>query len=90
MLFVNDNCATAVNADELKKCISKGVYGYFSNDLNSIRTSVLKERISSKCVYGKLKSIASDTEVKRFSFADNNLLYALFYPTDNYLNVDRY
>lgn len=90
MNFVNDICVTAVSADTLKSVLDKGIYGYFSNDLNSIRTSVLKERISSKCVYGRLKSIASDTEAKRFSFEDNNLLYALFYPTDNYLNVDRY
>lgn len=88
-----NNVYTAVNADELIETLvkeNKRIYGYFSNNFNSLKKAVEKGQINHKCLYGELTKIMSDTEPQRFVLDKGDYFFALFYPTDAYLNSNRY
>lgn len=88
-----NNVYTAVNADELIKILeqeNKRIYGYFSNNYNSLKKAVEKGRTNNKCLYGELTKILSDTETQRFVLDKGDYFFSLFYPTDDFLNCNRY
>ena len=88
-----NNVYTAVNADELIETLVKGkkkIYGYFSNNYNSLKKAVEKGQTNNKCFYGELTKIMGDTEPQRFVLDRGDYFFALFYPTDDYLNCNRY
>lgn len=88
-----NNVYTAVNADELIKILeqeNKRIYGYFSNNYNSLKKAVEKGQINNKCLYGELTKILSDTETQRFVLDKGDYFFSLFYPTDDFLNCNRY
>lgn len=88
-----NNVYTAVNADDLIEVLikeNKRIYGYFSNNYNSLKKAVEKGKTNNKCLYGALTKILSDTEPQRFVLDKGDYFFALFYPTDDYLNYNRY
>lgn len=93
MQINKNNVYTVVNADELSEILireNKRIYGYFSNNFNSLKKALEKGQTNSKCFYGELTKIMSDTEPQRFVLDKGDYFFALFYPTDDYLNCDRY
>lgn len=88
-----NNVYTVVNAEELiKKLVQEEtkIYGYFSNNYNSLKKAVEKGKTNNKCLYGELTKILSDTEPQRFVLAKGDYIFSLFYPTDDFLNCNRY
>lgn len=63
-------------------------YGYFSNDLDSIRRAVTQNKINLKVVYTKLNNFLEPKYERRFDTRSGN--FALFYLTDSKLNETRY
>lgn len=62
-----------------------GYFGYFANDLASIKKAVASEKQGKKSVYSRLDYILKDTEERRFGCPVGN--FALFYVIgDNYNN----
>lgn len=93
MQINKNNVYTIVNADELIKKLAQEttrIYGYFSNNYNSLKKAVEKEHTNNKCLYGELTKILSDTEPRRFVLGKEDYLFSLFYPTDDFLNCNRY
>lgn len=80
-------CVTAAEAWHEAEAGRHG-YGYFSDDFCSISRAVTEGRINSRCYYGHLDGILDESKPKRFVFEDK--MFALFYPTDDELNVSRY
>ena len=83
MQINKNNVYTAVNADELIETLikeNKRIYGYFSNNFNSLKKAVEKGKTNNKCLYGELTKILSDTEPQRFVLDRG----------DYYLNCNRY
>lgn len=91
MQIDRNNIFTCVTADLISdKVILQGIYGYFARDLDSLSTAVEKNKTSSRCLYGKLTAIKDKTNRARFVLDRGDYIFSLFYPTDNYLNANRY
>lgn len=63
-------------------------YGYFSNDLDSIRRAVTQDKINLKAVYTKLNNLLEPKYERRFDTLSGS--FALFYQTDDKYNEVRY
>lgn len=63
-------------------------YGYFSNDIESIRRAVTQDRINLKVIYTKLNNFLESKYERRFDTYYGN--FALFYQTDDKFNETRY
>lgn len=91
MNFVEEECKTILNAKTISvKQITNGMYGYFADTLEALKFSLKKERTTSRCWYGKLTNILGENEAKRYVMGDEKLMFSLFYPTDDFLNTQRY
>lgn len=91
MQIDKNNIFTCVTADLISdKVILQGIYGYFAHDLDSLEHSVTKNRTTGRCLYGKLTAIKDKTNRARFVLDRGDYIFSLFYPTDNYLNTNRY
>ena len=62
--------------------------GYFSNDLESLRFAVSKNKTTFKAVYGYCKDFLKSNFDKRFCTDYGN--FNLFYPADKIMNETRY
>lgn len=83
-MFDLSNVKTAVEAD---KC-ELHVFGYFANDIASLRQTVTKRKVSLNTVYSRLDGINADKFERRFSCPNGS--FSLFYPTDRTENEGRY
>lgn len=91
MTFHKDVVKTAVTADEISESVlSEGIYGYFADDAESLKTAVTVSKTSARCLYGRLTKVLSATNRSRFVLDKGDFMFALFYPTDSYLNTERY
>lgn len=84
MTFDIKNVHTTVNADECKIL----TYGYFANDLESLRATLYNGRTCLRTVYTRLEGICAEKFEKRF--VSDCGVFALFYPTDLTENELRY
>lgn len=91
MTFHKDVAKTAVTADEISEGILEAdIYGYFADDAESLRKAVTLGRTSAKCLYGRLTKILEATNRSRFVLGRGDFMFSLFYPTDSFLNTERY
>ena len=84
MTFEIKNVRTAVNAEETELY----TYGYFANDIASIRQTIENKKSSFKTVYARLEGVLEDKFERRFSSSCGT--FSLFYPTDKTENSMRY
>ena len=82
--FDMSRICTAVNAENCKL----KMFGYFANDIASIRQTVEKKKVCFRTIYTCLIAVLDESEEKRYSTDYGN--FALFYPTDTILNKERY
>lgn len=83
MIFNKENVLTSVNAEEAEL----NVFGYFSNDIESLQQSVEEERNNHRCLYARLDCVIERSRERRFG---NNLGYfSLFYPLDDLYKEER-
>lgn len=91
MVFDVRNVYTSVSASDVsERVILHGVYGYFAHDLASLKEAVKNNKTTGKCLYGRLTAIKDETNRARFVLDRGDYIFSLFYPTDNFLNTDRY
>lgn len=91
MEFKVKNVYTAANADRIhKRTLAEGLYGYFSDNVESLKKAVERERINRECWYGRLSYVEPPCMMKRFYFGSEDLFFCLFYPTDRKHNKMRY
>lgn len=83
-MFEIKNVHTAVNAEECELF----TFGYFANDIASIRQTVENRKVSMRTVYDRLDGILEDKFERRFSCSCGS--FSLFYPTDRTENGVRY
>jgi len=84
MAFEVNNVYTTVNAQDCKL----HVYGYFTNDLESLKQTVQNGKSNLKTIYAELEGICSEKFERRFMSPYG--VFALFYPTDKEENIIRY
>lgn len=91
MTFHKDVVKTVVTADEISESVlSEGIYGYFADDAGSLRTAVTVEKTSARCLYGRLTKVLGAMNRTRFVLDKGDFMFSLFYPTDSFLNTERY
>lgn len=91
MTFHKEAVKTAVTADEISESIlSEGIYGYFADDAESLKMAVTVSKTSARCLYGRLTKVLGAMNRSRFVLDKGDFMFALFYPTDSYLNTERY
>lgn len=91
MIFNKKIVQTAVTADDIsERAILRGIWGYFAHDAESLRKAVQQEKTSASCYYGRLTKIMEADKRARFVLDRGDLIFTLFYPTDNFHNVCRY
>lgn len=91
MQFNKQNVITVVTAGDItQKEVLAGVYGYFAHDIDSLQKAVIAGRTNAKCMYGRLTKIMGSTNRSRFVLDGGDFVFSLFYPTDDFLNTDRY
>lgn len=83
-MFEIKNVRTAVNAE---KC-ELFTFGYFANDIASLRQTVENGKLSLRTVYDRLDGIHEERFERRFSCLCGS--FSLFYPTDRIENDMRY
>ena len=84
MTFEIKNVHTAVNAE---KC-ELFTYGYFANNIASIRQTVENKKVNMCTVYDGLEGICNDKFERRFACSCG--VFSFFYPTDKTENESRY
>ena len=84
MTFELKNVRTAVTAEECELF----TYGYFANDIASIRQTKQTKKTSMRTVYDKLEGIGDDKFERRFACSCG--VFSFFYPTDKKENELRY
>lgn len=82
--FDSRNLKTTANAGKTKT----GIYGYFSNDLESLKSAVKRNRTGLKVVYAELEYILPECNERRFGCSCGN--FSLFYALDKSLDKNRY
>lgn len=91
MIYDASKVITVVTADSIpNRIITQGLYGYFAHDIDSLRKAVESDKTSHRCMYGRLTKITEATNRARFVLDRGDYVYSLFYPTDTFLNVNRY
>lgn len=91
MVYNKQNVFTAVTASDIpQRVLLQGVYGYFAHDIDSLKKAVTSNKTSARCLYGRLTEIKSETNRARFVLDRGDYIFSLFYPTDNFINTDRY
>lgn len=91
MQYYKQNVFTVVTADDIpQKTVAKGIFGYFANDLASLRQAVETDKTTDRCLYGRLTCIKGSANRERFVLDKGNYMFSLFYPTDTFLNINRY
>ena len=76
MTFELKNVHTAVNAEGCKLF----TYGYFANDIASIRQAIQAKKTNMRTVYDRLEGICDDKFERRFVCSCG--VFSFFYPTD--------
>ena len=84
MTFELKNVHTAINAEECELF----TYGYFANDIASIRQAIQTKKTSMRTVYAKLEGVCDDKFERRFVCSCG--VFSFFYPTDKKENELRY
>ena len=84
MTFELKNVHTAINAEECELF----TYGYFANDIASIRQAVQAKKTNMRTVYDRLGGICDDKFERRFVCSCG--VFSFFYPTDKKENELRY
>ena len=84
MTFELKNVHTAINAEECELF----TYGYFANDIASIRQTIQTKKTSMRTVYDKLEGVCDDKFERRFACSCG--VFSFFYPTDKAENELRY
>lgn len=84
MDFDYKNLKTTVNAETIKI----GRFGYFDNDLASIKKAVATGKTNLHVVYARLNYVLEDKFERRFGCDVGN--FSLFYCTDREHNQNRY
>ena len=84
MDFVKENVISTINIETSEI----GLYGYFSNDLESLQRAVENERANLKTIYARLSYCLESEYERRLGCKYGN--FALFYPMDKELNEMRY
>lgn len=82
--FENRNLKTTANADNAKV----GSFGYFGNNLASIRKAVTTGRTNLKVVYARLDYVIDENAERRFGCDAGN--FSLFYYLEREYNPSRY
>lgn len=86
-----NNIFTVLTANNISEgVIQQGIYGYFAHDLDSLEKAVENNKTSGRCLYGRLSAIKDKTNRARFVLDKGDYIFSLFYPTDNFLNTNRY
>lgn len=75
---------TTVNADNVRN----GSFGYFGNDLDSIKRAVTQGKTNLKVVYARLNYVLPDNNERRFGCDAGN--FSLFYYLEREHNPNRY
>lgn len=83
-MFEIKNVHTAVNAEECELF----TFGYFANDVASIRQTVENRKVSMRTVYDRLDGVCEDKFERRFSCSCG--CFSLFYPMDKTEISSRY
>lgn len=86
MKFEKEKVFTIVTAEEAPE----GMFGYFSNDIASLKTAVNESKTNRCVTYGKLEGILCPRERARFYTNGGQLIFALFYPLEAEHNMNRY
>lgn len=76
MTFELKNVHTAVNAEECELF----TYGYFANNIASIRQTIQAKKTNMRTVYDRLEGICYDKFERRFACSCG--VFSFFYPTD--------
>lgn len=84
MDFDYKNLKTTVNAETAKI----DSFGYFGNDLASIKNAVDTEKINLHVIYAKLNYVLEDKFERRFGCSMGN--FSLFYQVDETHSQNRY
>ena len=82
--FNIDNVKTAKEAEQVELF----TFGYFANDIASIKQTIENGKVSMRTVYNRLNGIHEDRFERRFSCSCGS--FSLFYPTDRIENDMRY
>ena len=91
MVYNKQNVFTAVTAEDIsERIIVKGVYGYFAHDIDSLKKALKEDKTNRRCMYGRLTAIKDETNRARFVIDKGDYIFSLFYPTDSFLNTERY
>lgn len=77
---------TCVNAEKAPL----GMFGYFADDIYSLKRSVIEGQTNRRTIYNKLEGVLSSTVSKRFYTDNCGFKFALFYPMDERCNPQRY
>lgn len=85
-MFDLSNVKTTVDIDTDN--VNIGDYGYFSNDLDSIKRAIESRKTNFKCQYERLSGVLNSNNERRFITVSG--YFSLFYPTDKELNINRY
>lgn len=83
MIFNKENVLTTVNAEEAEE----NVFGYFSNDIESLQHSVEEERNNHRSVYTQLLYVIERSRERRFGTSLG--YFSLFYPLDDLYKEER-
>ena len=83
-MFDSDKILTAVTAEKAEVF----TFGYFANDVASLRQSVQSKKQNFKTVYAMLNSVLEDKYEKRFSCPYGT--FSLFYPTGRTEEIELY
>lgn len=83
-MFDIKNVHTAVNADNCELYN----FGYFANDIASLKQTVKNKKSSLRTIYAVLTAVLDEKYERRFSCPYGN--FSLFYPTDTSENRMRY
>ena len=84
MTFELNHTRSGVTVDEEEV----GMYGYFSNDVQSLRDCVDRERTSLRVIYDCLTGVLGENYERRF--LNHYGTFSYFYPVDKVCNENRY
>lgn len=70
-----------------KRC-KTGMYGYFGNNLDSLKNAVEKKKTNFNVIYARLDFILDEKYERRYGTQYGT--FSLFYPLDTKINKERY
>lgn len=83
-MFDIKNVHTAVTAEKAEL----HTFGYFANEVASLRQTIQNKKPSFKTVYSRLEGVLEDKFERRFYCSSGT--FSLFYPMDKTENILRY